>query len=273
MSIPVDSELLLYHLSKTFNSTLEIDISTETKKYISKIKKDKKSQEDNIYYSSYALKIAQTLIKYNPKINLFSTDEDGFNIRSKKSGTRNVIFGNPTSVVYDVIPEKLMKICQYRKNSNIYTEYHTAYNEICEKIYKKIKSKDKYSEITEKFKEKNIYKPIVELVSGTLTKKRKCAVHLYSHLLRENEKILIKTHKKRFIIYDFGIELEDSEIRSFKLKTNDIDEITLTFNNGAEFTLTLKTNATEIKEHLSLKFHTKFTNMDDLFVVKSVSVK
>lgn len=273
----IDNKILLHNLANTFDSSLGIKMSDETAKYIAKTKPNKLSQDDKLYYTSYAVKLAQSLTEYIPKINMFSVNMDitpesnfNFEIKSKQCGTKCISFSKPLSVIGDIIPKKLMKICKYRTNSKIHEEYTIAYKEICSKIYSKIKSKEKYSEISDDYKQKKIYKPIVELVAKILTKKRKCANNLYMHLLEENERILIKLCKKRFLIYDFGIELD--EVKSFKLKSNDLDEIILTFNNGAIFTLTLRTNATDIKEELSLKFHTKFNNMDDLFIAKITSV-
>jgi len=275
----VDSELLLYSLTKTCHSSLGIKISADTEKYLSEKKNGKIPQEDKLYYATYSLKLAQSLNEYIPKINMFEintgTDDItnyNFKVDSKQCGTKYISLSHPNTISRDIIPEKLMKICKYRKNSKTHEEYTTAYNGICDKIRSKINSKEKYSEITEKQKQKVIYKPITDLVAQILTKKRKCANHLYNHLFGEDERIVIKLYKKRFMVYDFGAELPESEIRSFKLKQNDSDEIILTFNNGAEFTLTLRTNSTEIKEHLSLKFHTKFNNMDELFAVKTASI-
>lgn len=273
----IDDKILLHSLAKTFHSNLGINVSAETEKYIKKTKSNNMSQDDKLYYTAYALKLAQSLTEYVPKITMLSVNMDvnaesnfNFEVTSKQCGTKCVSFSKPISVIHDLIPKKLMKICKYRKNSKIHEEYTTAYDEICAKIYSKIKSKSKYSEITDDYKQKRIYKPIVELVEKILTKKRKCANNLYSHLVKENERILVKLCKKRFLIYDFGTELP--EVKSFKLKSNDLDEIVLTFSNGAIFTLTLRTNATDIKEELSLKFHTKFNNLDELFAVKVTSI-
>jgi hypothetical protein len=71
-------------------------------------------------------------------------------------------------------------------------------------------------------------------------------------------------------MYDFGKELDNVE--SFRMKLNQENEIVITFNNGTKFALILQTNASEIKEHLSLKFHTAFKNMDDLFAISNSSI-
>ena len=275
----VNTDLLIYSLTKTCHSSLGMKISSDTEKYLSEKKSNKIPQEDKLYYATYSLKLAQALNEYIPKINMFEINTgteqpNNYNIKvdSKQCGIKYISLSRPDDIVQDIIPEKLMKICKYRKNSKIYEEFTTAYDEICAKIYSKIKSEEKYSELTEKKKQTIIFKPIMDLVAHILTKKRKCAKNLYDHLFGESERIIVKLYKKRFTIYDFGTELPESEIKSFKLKQNDPDEFVLTFNNGAEFTLTLRTNATDIKEHLSLKFHTKFNNMDELFAVKTASI-
>lgn len=273
----VDTDLLLYSLTKTFHSSLGISISDDTEKYLTKKKGNKIPQDDKLYFTTYSLKLAQSLTEYIPKISQLEINTDSsldynFKLESKKCGTKCVSLLHSSIVIRDIIPKNLMKICKYRKNSKTYLEFTTSYEEICAKIYSKINSEEKYSDVADKQKQKVIFKPITDLIVNTLTKKRKCAVPLYNYLFGEQERIVIKLYKKRFMIYDFGVELPDPEIKSFKLKQTESDELILTFNNGAEFMLTLHTNSTDIKEHISLKFHTKFSNMNELFSVKTGSI-
>jgi hypothetical protein len=276
----VDTKILLHSLAQTFHSSLEIGVSEDTEEYISNKKSEKNSQEEKLYYTTYALELARCLSEHIPKITTFemntgqkSNVEFDFKLVSKKAGTKYIAMLKPTELVKDIIPKKLMKICKYRKNSEVYQEFTTAYEEIGTKIKNKIKSKDKYSELTDKFKQKNIYAPIIKLVAETLKNKRKCAPALYAHLFSETKRVIIRLYKKRFTIYDFGSEVSDLEITSFKLEENGTDEILLTFSNGAKFTLTLRTNSADIKDELSLKFHTSFTNVDELFAIGSAGVK
>jgi hypothetical protein len=276
----VDTQILLHSLAQTFHSSLEIGVSEDTEEYMSNKKSEKNSQADKLYYTTYSLEVARCLSEYIPKITTFELNtgqktnlEFDFKLVSKKVGNKYIAILKPSTLVNDIIPNRLMKICKYRKNSDVYGEYTTAYKEISDKIKDKIKSKGKYSELTEEFKQKKIYKPITKLVAETLRNKRKCAGFLYMHLFGETKRIVVRPCKKRFVVYDFGSEVSDLEITSFKLEVNGSDEIELTFSNGAKFNLTLRTNSTDIKDELSLKFHTNFVNIDELFAVKSSGVK
>ena len=282
-----ESEFFIYGLANTFSNNLGLKICDETDKYLGgKVSKKygKLDQEDKIYYSSYALEVARSLMDYIPKASLFSlnsgSDDDdndriyNFKIKSSKCGTKYIRIINTDDFTEDIIPRKLMKICKYRKNTKVNNAYTEEYDRLCKKIYKKTSSKEKYSKLTQEKKNDVILQPITSLVSNTLSMKRKCAPHLYSHLFKEanSDTIVLKIYKKRFVMYDFGTELKDPEIKSFKLVKKDPDEIILKFNNGSKFHLVLKTNSTEIKEVIALKFHVKFLNMDELFMVRHGSI-
>jgi len=152
----------------------------------------------------------------------------------------------------------------------MYKLYIGQYENIMKKGYGKIKSKSKYSELSDKNKNGALLGPVCELVHSTLSKKRKCAANLYNFLLKENDRIVLKLYKNRFTIYDFGKELDNVE--SFRMKLNAGNEIVIAFNNGTKFSLVLQTNASDIKEHISLKFHTNLKNIDDLFSVNNAVV-
>ena len=278
----VDTDILLYNLINTLHTTLAINVCKNTKKFLTgKISKKygTLSQEDKFYYVAYGVKLAQSLTGYIPKITLLEINTGdnpdisyNFKLQSKECGSKYISLSHEDILIRDIIPEKLMKICKYRKNTNVHKEYTAEYQKICEKVYAKINSNEKYSDMDEAQKQKKIYKHYTELVTETLKKKRKCASNLYAHLFSETDRIVLKLYKKRFIIYDFGIELKESEIKSFKITKKSDSEINIQFNNGTIFCLTLHTNSTLVKEHLSLKFHTKFENMDELFVVRSSPV-
>lgn len=281
--MPIDTEILLFYLIKTFNTTLGIDISDETSSYLKKKSKTCViiNQEDKLYYSKYALKIAEALNKYLTDISFFEikinnkNDEDNeivydFKLTWGKKNIIHISMNHNTINTKDIIPEKMMKICKYKRNSNICKEYTERYTKLAEKIYQKISSVEKYSELTDKIKHKYIYEPICQLVMDVISKKRKCVEYLYNYLFDESNRIVLKLYKNRFIIYDFDKEM--NEVESFKMRYNGKNTITILFNNNTCFDLVLHTNAIEIKEHISLKFRNLFKNIDDFFAVDSGTI-
>ncbi|XWV24602.1 hypothetical protein QJ856_gp1185 [Tupanvirus deep ocean] len=277
--MPVNEKMLLYSLANTFSTTLGVDICDDTKAYLKSKSKAfaKLDVEEKMYYAKYSIQLAKCLMDYLDDISLFeiNTDADSeivhdFKLTWSDDNIAHVCMSHISINIKDIIPEKLMKICKYKGNTNICKYYLQEYKKLNEKGYKKIQNKSKYSELTDKTKNTAILEPVCNLVLNTLSKKRKCAVNLYNHLFGETDRIVFKLYKNRFTMYDFGVELDDVE--SFRMKLNPGNEILLTFNNETKFVLTLQTNATDIKEHLSLKFHTNFKNMDELFAVKSSSV-
>jgi hypothetical protein len=279
--MPVDEKLLLYSLAQTFNTTLGVKICSDTKAYLKKTEKkfNKLELNDKIYFTKYALKLAQGLADYLDEIVSFELNTDPEHevvhdfrlIRKKKNECIYVSTDHNSIIVRDLIPEKLMRICKYKKNTNICKAYLNGYEAFSKKAYKKISSHDKYSDLKDKTKNSVILEPLCNLVVETIAKKRKCAANLYDHLFGEQNRIVLRLYKNRFTIYDFSKELEN-EVESYKMKLTSSDGITITFNNGAKFTLVLHTNATEIKEHLSLKFHTNFVNMDELYSVSTSNI-
>jgi len=273
--MPVNQKYLLYSLAKTFNSTLNVDICEDTKVYVKKVSKlfAKLDTDEKMYYTKYSLQLAQNFINYLGTITMFelNTDPDAevdheFRLVWKKKNIAHISMLHTSINTKDIIPEKLMRICKYKRNTNVCKEYTHQYKKINDKGYKKIQTKSKYSELSIKTKNKAILEPICDLTMATLSKKRKCANNLFNHLFNENDRIVLKLYKNRFTMYDFSTELPTVE--SFRMKHNpNNNEILITFNNGAKFNLVLHTNASEIKEHLSIKFHTSFKNMDELFAV------
>ncbi len=277
--MPVNDKLLLYSLANTFNTSLGIAICNDTKAYIKSKSKEFNilDSSEKIYYSKYAIKLANSLFEYLEGICLFEINIDSeieiihdFRLTWKKNNVAHISMSHTGINIKNIIPEKLMKICKYKKNTNICKKYTTDYNKICDNAYKKIKAKDKYSELSEKTKNTVLLEPICSLFVDTLSLKRKSAENLYKHLFCETDRIVLKLYKNRFTMYDFGKELD--EIKTYKLKLAHSNEITVTFNNGTIFVLTLHTNSTEIKEHLSLKYRTDFSNMDEIFAVKNSSI-
>lgn len=277
--MPLDEKHLLYSLANTFNTTLGIEICDDTKAYIKSNGKafSKLNATDKMYYTKYAIQVAQDLTNYLKDISLFELNVDSdneivhdFRLTWKKGNIAHVSMSHGSINIRDVIPEKLMKICKYKKNTKIYKAFTAEYQKITSKAYEKIKSKNKYSELSDKNKNKLLLEPVCELVHTTLSKKRKCAVNLYNHLFTESNRIVLKLYKNRFTIYDFGKDLDDVE--SFRMKMADNNQILWSFNNGVKFTLQLQTNSSQIKEHISLKFHTNLKNMDDLFAVCNSTV-
>lgn len=160
-----------------------------------------------------------------------------------------------------------MKICKYRRNTKTCQYYTEKYDQFCAAVYDKTKSKQKYSELSDKRKNKDIFAPISDIIVDTLSKKRKCAKSLYNHLFEEKDRIVLKLHRNRFVIYNFSIILP--EVESYKMKVIEDNKIMVIFNNKTTFILTPATNSSEIKENISLKFHTNFKNIDEIFVIKS----
>lgn len=273
----IDTDQLVYSLANIFHATLGVKICDATETMLQKKSFAKISSDDKIFYSKYALRIAQGFTEYFGKIILFELmDEEetdiiyDFKLTNEGNEVSYISVDHRNINIQNIIPDKLMKICGYKKNTKICKEYLAQYKEFNDTSYDKIKSKDKYSELSETKKDNVLLKPLCDLVVDTLSKKRKCAKRLYQHLFGEPERLVIKLHKNRFTIYDFSKEIDDVE--SFKMKLISNNQISVVFNNGTEFMLTLQTNSSEIKQHLSFKFHVRFTNMDELFSVMSIHI-
>lgn len=278
----VDLELLLYSLAKAFNSTLNLDLDKHTLKFIKKIDEDFNDivLEDKIYYYNYAGQIMKTLVNYLDDITVFELKDE--NDENKEEYDFKLTWGEDNDVTYismhhnticvkDILPVKLMKVCQYRKNTTVSIDYKKKYNEITKTAYKKIKDNKKYSEVSNKTKNTYILEPVCELVYETINKKKKCAKHLYEHIFNESNRIVFTLYKFRFIMYDFGKDL--GEVETFKMKLCDDNLISLEFNNGTIFNLKLDINSTDVKKYVSLKFKIKFDNMDDLFLISKGTIK
>lgn len=272
-------KLLLYSIAHTFNTVLGIEICEETKTFL--IRKEKRfnklTNDNKIYYMKYALQLVSKLTekdisgeitKFELNVELKSDIDHHFRLIAGKEIT-HISMSHAQINVKDIIPKKLMKICKYKKNTNISKAYNESYKSISTTIYNKIQSKIKYSNISEKTKDSVIYIPMTDLFHNTLSKKRKCAPYLFKHLFNESDRIVLKLYKNRFCIYDFRKQLEYDPVESYKMKIDHPNKIMIIFNNDLKFTLTLLVNGSEIKEHLSLKFNTQFNDLEKFNIFSS----
>lgn len=281
----IDTKCLLYTLADTFNRVLSVSVCEATTEFMKKYKKkfDTMDNTEKMFYANYGMKVANSLGQYLDSLEMFELNTQSesesdvetevthdFRLTYQKKRIAYISMTHSGIQVNNLIPEKLMRICRYRKNSKISQSYTKKYEKICANIYKKIKDNEKYSDMSPKIKDKIIYKPVCELVHATIGKTRKCASNLYSHLFSESDRIVLKLYKNRFKIYDFGID--KGQITSYNMKIMAKDHIDVTFSNGAEFQLKLHTNSYNIKKHISLKFRVKFTNIDQMYSICSVSI-
>lgn len=282
--MPIDNHLLLYALANTFKVTLGTKTCDATSNMLKKQNEIFNSIKvsEKLYYSKYAMQIAQNLIAYLGQIDLFELnvlDEDeedksdinhDFRLHYDDNVTHICMFHN-NICIRNIIPEKLMKICKYKRNTNVNKYYTSKYDKIMKHGYKKISKFRKYSNIPENKKSQVLYKPLCDLIITTLSKKRKCSQNLFNYLFTETDRIVLKLYKNRFVIYDFGIDVGTAD--SFKMKMLTNSTISIIFNNGAKIILSLQTNGSQIKQHMSLKFHCNFQNIDELFGIVCDNIK
>jgi len=251
------------------------------------------SSTEKMFYTNYGMKVANALFQYLDPVEMFELNTKSesdvesyveldvepdvetnvihdFRITYQKKRVTYISMDHDGIQVNNLIPEKLMRTCRYRKNSKISQAYTKKYEKICSNIYKKIKKNEKYSEMSLKLKDKIIYKPVCELVHTTIGKTRKCAGNLYSHFFSESDRMVLKLYKNRFKIYDFGIDT--GKITSHNMTIMSSNQINITFSNGAIFQLKLHTNSYNVKKHISLKYRVKFTNIDEIFSVYASSI-
>lgn len=272
----IEYDIMLYCLAKTFSDTLGVDICDDSKSYIKTTTKKFQSmdKDDRIYYQKYSILISKAMTDYLDDITLFELNVDpdnkinhDFRLSWKGDNVAHISLYHTSIVINDVIPKNLMKICGYKKNTNIYKSYVPAYEKINDNGYKKIKSNQKYSDLKDKEKNKIILDPIRELVIETISKKRKCAKKFHDHLFADEDRIVFRLHRNRFVMYDFG--KEQDAVESFTMKEDKDRDVTIVFNNKSKFVLTLQTNASDIKPQLSTKFKTVFKNIDEIYMVDS----
>ena len=275
----MDTQLLSYSIYQAFTENLKIEDDESCRKLIKKgsRKYDDLDENEKLYYSNYALKIAKSLLNHVGKINtLVIMEENGkysFKLVQKKS-ERIVHIVNTNIATKSIIPEKMWKVCGYRKNTNVSHEFIDAYLDINEKFMEKVEEKEyvNYSEVSEKIIEKFINKPICSLIADSFTKKRKCATELFNYIFPYYDEIYVKAYKTRYAIYDFATEIPDPESIKLTYDDEESNKINLNFNNNAQFVMILKTNSSKIREKLSLKFTINFKNIDDIFCIECDNV-
>ena len=281
VTMSVDTRMLLYNLITTLKNSFAIGICDDFGAYLKTKSKEflKLDVTQKVYYTKYGLQLSECLMNYyedftGVELNLDPEHEIEHDFRlvwdSDDERIIHISLNHASIKIRHVIPDKLMRICNYKGNTNICKEYRKEYQELNKRAYDKIRGNEKYSDLTVKTKSKAIFIPFSDLLVNTLAKKRKCAKPLYSHLFSEDDRVVFKLYKNRFTMYDF--EKDMSTVDSFRMKLSPDNTILINFNNGTKFQLVLQTNANKIKEHLSLKFHTQFKNMDELFAVHTCTI-
>lgn len=274
----INQEYLLSQIAKIFSTMVSLEVCKRSEILISENRSVGKALEANekLYYNKYATAVCESLNVYlkKKKIKQFVLNRDkekdksyDFILRGKED--TKISLNSKSIEVKDIIPQRLMKICGIRGNSTMHRQYTASYAEITSTAYEKISRYERYSEIPDGKKNKYLIAPIRDLFVTTMTKKRKITPILFKHLFSETDRIVVDIKKTGFTVYDFSRQLEEPE--SYNITTDDDDptSLTITFNNDAVFRLELRTNAVQVKEHLSLKFRTTFENMDDTCTVHS----
>jgi len=233
--------------------------------------------DDKLYYNKYASHVVSGLFNYLGNINLYETntiDEELHDIRLSTDEGESFYYISLTHAninIRDVIPDKFAKIYNFKKTSDEYETFTKSYEKLNKRIYKQVKSYDKFSEVPAETKHDDVFEPVCDLALSVIDDNQDRSKYLYEHLFSEEDRIVLKLLKSRFVIYDFGVKTV-KHIVSCETEKNDQNKISLTFNNQANFILTLATNASDVKEHISLKFKTKFKNMDDIYCVHKGTV-
>lgn len=233
--------------------------------------------DDKLYYNKYASQVASGLFNYLGNINLYETntiDEELHDIRLSTDNGESFYYVSLSHIninIRDIIPDKLVKIYNFKKKSDKHNKFTENYEKLNKKMYKQVRSFDKFSEVPTETKNDEIFEPMCDLVLSIIDDNQDRAKYLYEHLFSEEDRIVLKLLKSRFVIYDFGVKTV-KHITSCDTVKDDQNRINLTFNNQTNFVLTIGTNASEVKEHISLKFKTKFKNMDDIYCVHKGTV-
>ena len=282
LTMSVNTDLLIYNIIRIFDNNFNVEVCSSSKKFIKKLSSEinEIEQEDRIYYVNYALKLVTSLIEYMKDIRKFSLNNDEEHeiehdfslVWGSDNNVSHISLNHNSIILRNIIPTKLMKICGYTRNSNLSKAFYEEYNNIESNISRELKKKriTRYSALKKEEKITLIYEPICKLVAETLSMKRKCADLLYEHLFGESNRIVMKLYKNRFNMYDFEQSIDTPG--SYKMTAKD-DTITIKFKNGVIIVLTLQTNATNVKNKLSLKFHTSMENMNELFCIKNDVIK
>jgi len=264
----IQESLMISCISKSFGS-FGCKVTNDMINYNKKSDKEFVELEvkKKVEYSNYAIKIVNGLISHIGDINYVdvdtSLDDRDILLLSTNNGKTCTSVTLARNKVNDIIPKKIMKICKYKKDNKKLIQYNKKYCNLNESIYKTISKYDKYSEIPEKTKQTKLYDPICSLMVDTLEENIDCASKIYTHIFSPPKMITIKIFKNKYMIYDFSVK---NNIDSFEVSKIDENNIEIEFNNGAKFNLKLGNNSQEITENLSLKFHAKFQNIDDIYL-------
>lgn len=266
----------LYCLATTFKTLTKI--SDETEAFLDQKKRrfDKLTSDEKLYYSRYAIRIVQRLVDYLENITLFDINDEPENYKTVHDfrlhwGTERVanicLSISPKNIlIRDIIPIKLMRCCGYTKKTKVAKSYYANYRKFSARVHRKFEGFDKFSEIKEEDKDRIILKPLNDLLVTTLSRRKKCTGNLYRTLFGERHRLVIRLNKSRFTLYDFSVKSQQ-EVVGFRMKKLAKNVVRIKFSNGAIFALVPITNSTHIKENLSLKFKTKFVNLNDMFAI------
>jgi len=183
--MPADSLILLHNIALTLHTTLSIKTNAYTLSFIKSDSASSLDTADKLYYSKYSVQLTQHLINHLGDIEYFelidSTSDANkldktidYDIILKSADKRQfyISLSYKSIKVKNLMPDKIMKVCKYKRNSKIYKAYTGALTKINNSAYHKIKNSEKYSDISEATKTSIIYSPVCELVMQTLGKKR-----------------------------------------------------------------------------------------------------
>lgn len=266
----VDLEIFVANLAKTFQNNLNVELGDYAKE-LSERECQYTNDAAQVKYITISLNFAIAIKKHYrglKKIDIECDDDDVYTviIHNKKKHQTLIELRNKLPGLNNIIPKGLMKVCGYQGNSRESRHYKPEYARLNNEIYHRISKKaNRYSELKQESKEKKLYEPFVDLFIETLSKKRRCATKLYSHFGLPESIIAVIT-PIGFHVYDFRVEdLGDNP--SYRIEKRSESVIYIKFNNKTKFSLTLQSNATEIKEHLSLKYIVDYVNPEATYSI------
>lgn len=288
----VDTRYLLYGMVMFFQGQTNVKISKESKDYAAKkkIRFMKLTKGSKTYYLNYSTELATKLISKLGKIKMYEINMDkdddkdkdksskspvhDFRLITEKNKTHYISLNKESLGIYNINPRNLMKVCKYNGNTNMAKAYNAAYDKLNTRIYSKTHNKvDRYNEISAKSKDQLIFSPMTQLMLDAISKKRKCAANLYSHLVREDSRLIVYIYRNKFSVYDTSKLSKIGSVESFSIKRITPTALRIKFNNGVILRLELKLNSTLVQKNVSLKYIAKFTNAAELMqVVENTSV-
>lgn len=264
----VDNNMFFYAFVENLKLALpDLSLCKRTNNFIEIVKEEyeKIKPHEKIEYGSYSLIIIKKLHdNYGLTKSISISDdiaEDEIILRFCMTFERGfdgkkieVTFDYRDIEIYDVQPKRLPIICGYQKGDSVTTIYNKKYKEINDNAYNEIGTYGKYIVIPKNVKDEHVYEPIVDLVVETLNTHKKCAPKLYQSIFKEDARIILKLFRRKYAIYDFSTKPVPEIPTSLEAKKMCDDRLEVAFNNNRTFEFRLNTNATEIKEMLSLKF-------------------